>query len=60
MKHIDRLAGILLALGLAVSCSDDVQKYDNWPEWETKATVTVAGQEMTETYYTTFLEQDWL
>ncbi len=54
MKHIDRLAGILLALGLIVSCSEDVQKYDNWPEWETKATVTVAGQEMTETYYTSF------
>ena len=42
----------LLISAIVVSCTDSVEKYDNWPEWKTQDPVTVAGEEMTETYYT--------
>ena len=44
----------LLISAIVVSCTDSVEKYDNWPEWKTQDPVTVAGEEMTETYYTNY------
>lgn len=45
----------LLISAIVVSCTDSVEKYDNWPEWKTQDPVTVAGEEMTETYYTNYV-----
>ena len=48
-------SAILVAgMCLASSCSDDVTRPDEWPEWPAKAVVKVNGLELTDTYYTTF------
>ena len=46
---------LLLISVFVVSCTDSVEKYDNWPEWKTQDPVTVAGEKMTETYYTHYV-----
>ena len=38
---------VLLFL-LAVSCSDDVQKWDNWPEWKLISPLSVGGEVLDE------------
>ena len=38
---------LLLISVFVVSCTDSVEKYDNWPEWKTQDPVTVAGEKMT-------------
>ena len=35
---------LLLISVFVVSCTDSVEKYDNWPEWKTQDPVTVAGE----------------
>lgn len=48
-------SAILVAgMCLASSCSDEVTRPDEWPEWPAKAVVKVNGLELTDTYYTTF------
>ena len=32
----------IFLLLLAASCSDDVQKWDNWPEWKLASPLSVA------------------
>ena len=45
---------LVAGMWLASSCSDDVVRPDEWPEWPAKAVVKVNGLELTDTYYTTF------
>lgn len=54
MKKINRLVWALISLCFVCSCTDDVEKYDNWPTWETRTVISVAGKEMTKTYYNSF------
>lgn len=44
---------VLLFL-LAVSCSDDVQKWDNWPEWKLISPLSVGGEVLDEEIYSNF------
>lgn len=46
---------LLLVSALSVSCTDGVEKYDNWPEWKMQEPVTIGGEKMTESYYTHYV-----
>lgn len=52
-KYIITAATTLALLG-ATSCSDDIEKVEVWPEWPSKALVTVNGEELSDTYYETY------
>ena len=36
----------VLLLLLTASCSDDVQKWDQWPEWKLASPLSVGGQDL--------------
>ena len=38
----------IFLLLLAASCSDDVQKWDNWPEWKLASPLSVGGNVLDE------------
>ena len=40
---------------LATGCSDDIDRWTNWPSWEAQDPITVNGEEMNETVYENFL-----
>ena len=50
------ISSAILAAGLclASSCSDDITRPGQWPEWPARTAVKVDGLELTDTYYTTF------
>ena len=41
----------VLLLLLTASCSDDVQKWDQWPEWKLASPLSVGGQVLDEEIY---------
>ena len=41
----------IFLLLLAASCSDDVQKWDNWPEWKLASPLSVGGNVLDEEIY---------
>lgn len=43
-----------LTLGLLSSCSDDINRPDEWPEWPGKSVVKINGKELSDTYYEKF------
>ena len=45
---------ILLCL-FATACNDDVQKWDNWPEWKMPSSLYVGGEVLDEEVYSDFL-----
>lgn len=51
MRHY--ICTVLLFL-LAVSCSDDVQKWDSWPEWKLASPLSVGGVVLDEEFYANF------
>lgn len=44
----------VLLLLLTASCSDDVQKWDQWPEWKLASPLSVGGQVLDEEIYSNF------
>ncbi len=44
----------IFLLLLAASCSDDVQKWDNWPEWKLASPLSVGGNVLDEEIYSNF------
>ena len=44
----------VLLLLLTTSCSDDVQKWDQWPEWKLASPLSVGGQVLDEEIYSNF------
>ena len=40
---------------LATGCSDDIDRWTNWPSWKAQDSITVNGEEMNETVYENFL-----
>ena len=40
---------------LATGCSDDIDRWTNWPSWKAQDPITVNGEEMNETVYENFL-----
>lgn len=48
------ITAMTLVLSGMTSCSDDIEKVEVWPEWPSRADVTVNGAEMSDTYYETF------
>ena len=44
----------VLLLLLTASCSDDVQKWDQWPEWKLSSPLSVRGPVLYEESYSKF------
>lgn len=54
MKKILLSAILVAGACLTQSCSDDINRPEQWPEWTASPVVKVKGSELTETYYEKF------
>lgn len=54
MNKIFLTAIVAVGIGIATSCSDDINRPEQWPEWPSKGVVTVNGGELKTTYYEDF------